>query len=315
VHFAGEHTRSDYPATVHGAWLSGAEAAEAVRGQIGARYDLKSQSVAPAIRYAERQAKAGRVVLHLAERRLAGLPFEDLQDALHDIQEVFDRMNARRDHQLEGFERLAEWQWKGAVEWLPWEQAPKGLPVEAWAQIEVRKVPESPWMRLTRLAQGLKFEALTASAVPALLLDCKAVTYHGGGVIGWEEKGKRWRFDIVNYVGAGRAVPEGDVINAWYDSNHPEKGVHLTTGKGSFIGHAQRTMLMDPRSRESMVEAAKRKEVAFSTGLEEFRGAALSEAVARLASADAERSRRARPSFAALVQPAERDLAVSAALP
>jgi len=260
----------------------------AVRGQIGARYDLKSQSVAPAIRYAERQAKAGRVVLHLSERRLAGLPFEDLQDALHDVQEVFDRMNARRDHQLEGFERLAEWQWKGAVEWLPWEAAPKGLPAEAWEQITVRKVPESPWMRLTRLVQGLKFEGLPASAVPALLLDCKAVTYHGGGIIGWEEKGKRWRFDIVNFCGAGGKVQEGDLLNAWYDSNHPEKGVHLTTGKGSFIGHAQRTLLMNPVDRESMIGAAKRKQAVFAERLEEFQGAALSEAVlqARLDAAE-----------------------------
>lgn len=261
-----------------------------IKGHIGANYSLKSQSVAPAIRYAEKAAKAGRVVMHLAERRLAGLPFEDLQDALHDCQDIFDRMNARRGHSLEGFDKLAEWRWKTAVQWLPWEAAPKGLPAEAWEQIETRKVPESPWMRLTRQVQGLTFDALPASAVPALLLDCKTVTYHGGGVIGWKEQGKLWRFDIVNYVGAGGKVAEGDVVNAWYDSNHPEKGAHLTTGKGSFIGHAERTMMMSPVDRDSMIAAAKHKQKVFAERLEEFQGVALDEAVLQARIDDAERN-------------------------
>jgi hypothetical protein len=255
-----------------------------IRGQIGADYSKKSQSIEPAARYTENLIKRASGVLSLTERRAYGLPFEDLQQARHDCQEIWDRMNFRRVHSLTGFDLLTEWRWAGQPTWNAWAEAPKGLPPEAWQQIQTRKLPESPWMRLDRLAAGLEFDALAASAVPALMLDQTSCLYHGGGILGFKVAGKAWRFDVADF-----RLEEGATLTAWYDSLRMEDGIHLTNGRGQFIGHAMQTVRLGVNDREALLAATKRKQQAFSAQLEDFRQITLTEEVltARLTDAQA----------------------------
>ncbi len=244
-----------------------------IRGHIGADYSKKSQSIEPAARWTEKLVKRASGLLSLTDRRIEGLPFEDLQQARHDCQLIFDRMNLRRSHSLLGFDLVSEWRWKGQPTWNAWRDMPN-LPIEAMAQIETRQIPESPWMRLERLAAGLVFDSLPESAVPALMLDQTACTYHGGGFLSFKIGKQAWRFDVLDL-----RIPEGSAVTAWYDRNHMEGGVHLTNGRGQFVGHAAQTRRMGVNDREEIIDATKRLSQAHSRGLADFQQISLTEDV------------------------------------
>ena len=244
-----------------------------IRGHIGADYSKKSQSIEPAARWTEKLVKRASGLLSLTDRRVEGLPFEDLQQARHDCQLIFDRMNLRRSHSLLGFDLLTEWRWTGQPTWNAWAAMPN-LPIEAMAQIETRQIPESPWMRLERLAAGLVFDSLPESAVPALMLDQTACTYHGGGFLSFKLAGKAWRFDVLDL-----RIPEGSAVTAWYDLHNMEAGVHLTNGRGQFIGHAAQTRRMGVNDREEIIDATKRLQQAYGRTLADFQQVALTEDV------------------------------------
>ncbi len=259
------------------------EEAGAIAGQIGADYSLKSASHSPAQRFTEKMIRQATPALTLTQRHQYGLPFETLQQGTMELEEIFIRMNARRNHNLTGFDLITEWRWKESPVWRPWDQAPKGLPPEAWESIETRRLPESPWMRLTRLVEGVKFSRVADSSMSELLADHVVTTYGGGSILTFQYNKKSYRFDVADHP-----LTEGEPVTCYFDADRLEEGIFITVAGGRSLGHAPRTNRVEIGNQEQMAIALKRKGKIYGEALKNLRLDTLTEDVwdARATAAD-----------------------------
>lgn len=119
---------------------------QAVRGQVGRRYDLQPAEI-------HGRTLALRDVEWLAER-LPGAqftrPFLNIGEARQAITDALARMHARQDHKLLYFGEVGMWRAHESQAFLPEHELPEPMRAIA-ASLEWRSAKESPKMRFVRL--------------------------------------------------------------------------------------------------------------------------------------------------------------------
>lgn len=109
---------------------------------------------------------AASLILSPEQRARLRLPFPTKEQAHLQTIEIINRINAREDHELEGFDRILLWRIKGTkMEWRP-ESELLALGDRASALdrdlLEYVARPESPLERMTRLSSGVAFRKFPA---------------------------------------------------------------------------------------------------------------------------------------------------------
>ena len=253
------------------AWIESAfnlmhnEAAQglAARGYIGADYSLRPDDHTAKARWARELARQG-MLLPPDLRREINLPFASLEESRREIDEVFTRMNARQIHQIEGFEKVLEWRWKGApgAPWRDWLSM-AGVPEAARGDIETRERTEMPlerWQRLYSLVEGRGgYLSLPDSAAPLLLMEHRvAKVAQNGAECSLRAGGKEMAFMLPD----GCRPAAGDELLGYLPTMGGEdpEFVFLTDGAGRWLGQAERSRRVAVGDREAMARRIAQKQ-------------------------------------------------------
>jgi hypothetical protein len=192
-------------------------------GQTGARYEIRPADLqARCDESVETWKLAQKLPAHLrGKEKYTLLTPNQARAALIDI--CFEQ-NSRTDHEMEGFEEVLEWldangKWQHQSTFTGDVQRAK-----------FRKRKESPIERCVRLIQGCKWERVSPDIIIAFYSHVeRPVTINDAGEI-------EFRHDGRNFIFAN----PGSVIRAASGLGyfHPDdpKFVHVTNGKGSFLG-------------------------------------------------------------------------------
>ena len=144
-----------------------------VRGQKGDRYQNKPMEIETRTKAAVDILKAGKLLppeVMLQEN----LPFQDLRESFHSVNDALKLINNRTEHRCEGFQRVTKWRFQdfGIKDWQAYKKLLK-LPSEVRDQVEVRKFMESPYDRMDRLNKeyGVVMETIHPAAACRILND------------------------------------------------------------------------------------------------------------------------------------------------
>lgn len=219
--------------------LAGNEAG-AIEGQTGRRYDEGPADLHGRTRETEALLKTATLTPH--QRVALRLPFLSFDQARIYIQDIFNRMNARTVHEMEGFNLVGEWrgqrfdQWRHETELLQ-------LSVVDRESVEWRKRKESPverWARLSALVGGKDaFQKIHPGALTRLFDEHRLVEVAAGEI--------SFRFDkdscvyrVSNAIGALAPIRDHQQFTAYFDAQDLS-WIHLTDGKGGYVASIQRT--------------------------------------------------------------------------
>jgi len=228
------------------------EAAD-IPGQIGARYDLAPQSTEIRMREAQALVKAGQFLPPEVRRELA-YPFLDTNEARVSLEHVFRRLNHRDEHELEGFEQVMEWREARLEGWRPAPEA-LGMPREVQDLLEWRTRSETPWERYERLSRGVTFNKIHLDAMPRILEEHKRVALDKPGEIRLTIRGKAHIYQDLDNA----ALEAGAEFLAYYDGANPE-WLHLTDGRGAYVGSLRETKGVRRCDHEALAEAIRAKQ-------------------------------------------------------
>lgn len=129
-------------------------------GQTGRRWDVRPADLASREKEA-REIHALAARLNPEYRAQARFPVLTLNQAREELNRIFDEMNARTDHRLEGFAEIAEWRPSVFAPWQPVATCPPEPP----AGYETRVRNESPVERMRRLVAGLEWRRVPRSTL------------------------------------------------------------------------------------------------------------------------------------------------------
>lgn len=205
-------------------------------GQMGMDRDHQPAALPDREREARLLNDVGRVLTpHQRARRK--MPFPGLDEAHAQAAEVIARINGRDAHAMEGFGRTSYWRIKGApgMDWQP-ESALAALPESALAAVEYDSRPESPMQRMARLSQGTRFGRLPGFLLRSFVEDRRAVCRVDRCGIAFKFEGKNYE-----YLPAApeQKLAENTELVAHF-SPFDLGVVHLTDGKGGFVGSWKR---------------------------------------------------------------------------
>jgi hypothetical protein len=218
-----------------------------IPGQMGRRYDEGPADLAG--RTAEAKSLLTTRGLSPQQRAALRLPFASCDEARVAITDAFNRMDRREDHALEGFEFVAEWRGGELEPWRP-EALFLDLTEAEKARMQWRKRLEQPmerWQRLIMANGGPGvFQRIHPSVLPAFYdNDQKEVTVYDGEIVIRRGKNEAFHYRLARIRDAVRAPKEGDKMLAYYDPESMDI-VHLTDGKGAYIGSIPRTLGISP---------------------------------------------------------------------
>jgi len=227
------------------------EAAD-IPGQMGARYEVQPGNLHGQIREAEGLVKAGEA-LPPELRREVRYPFRTLEEARGDLEQVFRRLNHRRDHELEGFEEVLEWREERLKQWRPGHEL-VGVPEAVLSNVETRTRLETPYERAARLKNGVRFERLHKSALPRLLEEHRRMRVEKIGEVSCKIDGKKhvWR-DLDSPW-----LQNGAEYLAYYD-RQDLRWLHLTDGDGAYCTSVPHVKAVRRDDAEAVSAAIKEK--------------------------------------------------------
>lgn len=165
-----------------------------------------------------------------------------IQQAREHLFRIFSIQNQRRDHAIEGFERIAEW--FDGQKWQPAATAPND------PNIRVRSQLESPVERCARLCAGVRFTPVSPEIITSFYQHTqRAVTVQDNGEIEFTVEGKKLYFRAPHLSPglAPHALPPGMKCLGYFHPDDPRL-LHLTDGKGAILGTWIRRALSDNAS-------------------------------------------------------------------
>lgn len=183
-------------------------------GQKGARYDLAPGNLAAKIAYTE------GLLANLSPEQAAELrlPFLSVDEAVSAFEQVFDWMDQRNEHRMQGFDKLTEWRLREGEPWQPYRQLALVSP-EQQVQVMLRDRTESPlerWEKLTRtpdwsMAVPEFVIALLAFTPKRVEVRNHKITFTHGGT----------GFTYLDTEGKLRPLSEGTKLLAYFDEDQP----------------------------------------------------------------------------------------------
>ncbi len=170
-------------------------------GQTGRRWDVRPADLAS-------REKAAREIHSIAQRlspqarKGMQYPVLTLHEAREELNRIFHQMNARTEHDLEGFLDLGEWRENVFAEWRPICTFPAIAP----AGYETRTRKESPTERMDRLTAGIEFRRVARSTLIHFYHDTqKLVTVDERGEISFTfEKREHVFMAVEQWVAEGQ---------------------------------------------------------------------------------------------------------------
>lgn len=135
---------------------------DALPGQTGSRYDVRPPELYGRERHALKWLKEFSLLPaapRAAALERARFPVLTLAQARAQIHHVLNAINARTEHELEGFEFVWEWRVSPQHEWEPITTYPEH------GEFEKRRRKHAPIERMHRLVEGLEFTRVPAAAL------------------------------------------------------------------------------------------------------------------------------------------------------
>ena len=236
-----------------------------VRGQKGNRYQNAPAELETRTKAAVDILRAGKLLpaeVMLTEH----LPYQDLRESFHSINDALKKINSRTEHRCEGFAKVMRWRFAdfGIAEWQPYEKLMQ-LPAAVREQVEIMQAMESPYERMARLQQeyGVVMETIHPGAIPRILNDYHRTVKVLDGEITLTVDGQ-----LLRYFHADSPIcaQEGEAFTAYLPKGDFET-IYLVAGEGKarrYVGTLPRRIGkkygdIDARNKEL---AAKRKVLA-----------------------------------------------------
>jgi hypothetical protein len=190
-------------------------------GQTGRRWDVRPADLAS-------REKAAREIHSIAQRlspqarKGMQYPVLTLPEAREELNRIFHQMNARTEHELEGFLDLGEWRENVFAEWRPICTFPAIAP----AGYETRTRKESPTERMDRLTAGIEFRRVARSTLIHFYHDTqKLVTVDERGEISFTFEKREHTFCAL--VPDAFGLMPGSKFLAYFHPREPDF-LHLT---------------------------------------------------------------------------------------
>jgi len=239
-------------------------------GQIGANYSKRPADLAAREREAINIWESHRP----EDRQDLSYPFYTLSQARRKLFEVFHIQNNRTEHDMEGFERIAEWYDQNTGTWMPQHIAPRDM-----TNVRVRTRMESPIERAKRLVAGSPgFTRVPAEALVAFYEHSqRKCVVKDKGEIEFMHEGVILHFAPPT---ADHALAPETKCLAYFNPNDP-RFITLTDGRGSILGTWVRRNLVRHGDQDALAQAIRYSQGALKADKERARELAAPE-IARL---------------------------------
>ena len=220
-------------------------------GQTGRRYDQGPAELEG--RTNETKALLKNTTLSPHDRVRLRLPFLTIDQARIFLTDIFNQMNARIVHDLEGFEMLGEWrnerfaQWQPESKWLELPEIEQGL-------VQWQRRKESPverWSRLVALVGGRDAFARIHPGAITRLFDEHKVVETAAGEISFRYDNGSYVYRLSDAKNALASLRDHQKFLAYFDA-HDLSWIHLTDGKGVYIASLPRVKGVRRGDREAM---------------------------------------------------------------
>jgi len=191
-------------------------------GQVGKDRDHSPAALYGSDREAVAIAKASLLLPRELRDELDG-PYPSLDEALIQTHEVVDKINRRRDHQMEGFRQINLWRIRGTQADFQHPRDLVHLDKALEPHIEWLPVMESPWERGQRLSALTRVAFIPPGALIRFYEDShfslKVERRQAKVEITENKRKKTWYFGTDN---PEEMLPEGTKITLHFDPQHPE---------------------------------------------------------------------------------------------
>jgi hypothetical protein len=160
-------------------------------GQTGRRYDVRPTDL-PARESETREVLELYKLLSPELRTRLQFPVLTLDQARLELNRIFEIINRRTEHELEGFDVIWEWRISDQYEWQPIDTYP---PEAQPGQFETRKRKHSPHERMIQLTRGLEWHPVSNSVLVHFYQDNQRfVSVGDDGEIRFDMDGKTYVF-------------------------------------------------------------------------------------------------------------------------
>lgn len=195
-------------------------------GQVGKDRDHSPAALEGVERETAALVKVGTMLPPEVRARLR-MPVPSMSECYLQTLEVVRRINARTDHECEGFADVMLWRVPGTREWRD-ERELLDVPAELVAQLEWSTRKESPAERLARLSEGVRIRRLPRNIWTRFYEDSHALCKVRCAQIEITAGGRKLLFGPQTPEEAA-ATPDGTEVLAYFSPNEPLM-VHLTVG-------------------------------------------------------------------------------------
>jgi hypothetical protein len=190
------------------------------------------------------------------QRQSLRLPYPTLNEAHARSIQVVQRINRRRDHEMESFDSVLMWRLPGvAMDWQP-EAALLDLPPAVRETVEYRTRLETPLERLQRLSHGVRFIRPHPGALVRLYEDSHTVTRLTNLQAIVEIENKSYTFGPDDPLAA---LPNGTEVFLHHAPIEPTYAI-VTSG-GKFVGVWRRQLAR--RTDADSISAGNRRKASF----------------------------------------------------
>lgn len=217
-------------------------------------------------------------------REQLATPFPTLARANDFLLDVITRINARRDHRLQGFEPIAQWRLREGEAWRAWAEM-KGLPLAVQDAVQTREVMESPFERRARRWAGLVRDPLSELSLLPLLNAKRSITLAKPFEVRLQIAGRTHVFKKTDPA----LAKEGLSFTVLFDEDRPDC-IHLQDTAGRHVATLPRVDGFNPLDRDAFKEAMKETSAANRVLLENIQQRTTGRTQARLAAEEHNRN-------------------------
>ena len=234
-------------------------------GQVGKDRDHSPASLYGSNREALALNKAG-LLLTPEQRAGLRLPYSTFSEAHLETLDTVARINARRDHELEGFGKILLWKLRGTeMEWRP-ETEILNLSEELRPHVEWRPVNESPRERALALSNGVRTAHIEPGALVRFFEDSHTAARVNGVDATIKIEGRTYHFGPET---PEQAIADREEIILHHAPVNPEWAI--VTHKNLTVGVWKRRRILRG-DHTALAQEIRRKQIFLNTAVGSVRG-------------------------------------------
>lgn len=203
-----------------------------IPGQIGAHYSIQPSEIHGRSAMNKVLVKAQAQIPAALQNALQyRFPFPGVAESRDALNYVFNVLNNRTRHELEGFDQTIDFRFGEMEQWISAAQIKNlQIPPEVIERMPSRPRPESPMERRDRKLQGVTFKRVHPSCGPRLIENHKLVTVEKEGELnlGTTSKPIYYRDRTSPYLKPGNKFLA-------YINTQDDEWIQITTGKGAYV--------------------------------------------------------------------------------